>query len=50
MKPTTVIGLLGLIVTGIIIADFVANPTGTKAVANGAVSLATPAENALLGK
>lgn len=42
--------LAGLVVFGIIIADFVTHPSGTRAVSNGAVKLATPAERGLLGK
>lgn len=49
MKPTSILGLAGLVVVGIIIADFLSHPTGTKAAANGLVSIATPAEAALLG-
>lgn len=50
MRPTTVIGLLGLVVTGIIIADFLIHPAGTKAVANGIVAVSKPAIGGLLGK
>lgn len=49
MRPTTVIGLIGLVVTGIIIADFLIHPAGTKAAANGLVAITKPAESALLG-
>ena len=49
MRPTSFLGLLGLVVVGIIIADFLAHPDGTKAAANGLVSITTPAESALLG-
>lgn len=50
MRPTTVIGLLGLAVVGMIAADFLIHPQGTQVAANGLVNVATPAENALLGK
>lgn len=50
MHPTSLIGLAGLVVVGIIIADFIANPNGTKAAGNAIVGIATPAEAALLGK
>ncbi|MFC8719762.1 hypothetical protein [Kitasatospora sp. NPDC057198] len=49
MRPTTFIGLLGLVVTGIIIADVLIHPEGTRAAANGIVSITKPAESALLG-
>lgn len=49
MRPTTVIGLLGLVVTGVIIADFLIHPAGTKAAANGIVAVTKPAYSALLG-
>lgn len=49
MRPTTFIGLCGLVVVGIIIADFLIHPTGTTAAANGVVSVLKPTENALLG-
>ena len=34
MRPTTVIGLLGLIVVGVIAADMINSPSGTKAAGN----------------
>lgn len=49
-RPTTGFMVVGLVIFGIIVADFLIHPQGTKAVANGAVALATPAERALLGK
>lgn len=49
MKPTSFLSLAGLVVIGIIVADFLTHPQGTKAAANGIVSIATPAEAALLG-
>jgi hypothetical protein len=49
MRPTSFLALLGLIVTGVIIADFVANPEGTKAVAQGLVDIQKPSLQALLG-
>lgn len=49
MRPTSILGLAGLVVVGIIIADFVAHPEGTKAAANGLVNITKPAESALLG-
>lgn len=49
MRPTNFIGLAGLVVVGIIIADFLVHPEGTKAAANGLVAITKPAESALLG-
>lgn len=50
MRPTSLLGLAGLIVVGVIIADLVIHPTGTKAAANGINTLATTSTSALLGK
>lgn len=50
MRPTSLLGLAGLVVIGIIIADFVIHPSGTTAAANGIVNITKPAEGALLGK
>jgi len=49
MRPTSFLGLLGLGVVGIIIADFLIHPEGTKAAANGIVAIAKPGINGLLG-
>lgn len=49
-RPTNFFMLAGLVVAGLIVADFVTHPNGTKAVANGAVALATPAEQGLSGQ
>lgn len=49
MRPTSVLGLAGLVILGVIIADFLIHPEGTKAAANGMVSIAKPTFNALLG-
>jgi hypothetical protein len=43
------LGIAGLVVVGIIIADFLIHPVGTTAAANGIVNIAKPAQNALLG-
>lgn len=48
-RPTTFVGLLALVVTGIIIADIWIHPAGTKAAADGLVAITKPAESALLG-
>lgn len=50
MRPTSALALLGLVVVGVIIADFLIHPEGTKAAANGIVSIEKPGLNALLGK
>jgi hypothetical protein len=50
MRPTSVLGLLGLVVVGVIIADFLVHPAGTTAAANGLVNIEKPSLNALLGK
>lgn len=49
MRPTSLIGLAGLVVVGIIIADFLTHPAGTTAAGNVMVAIAKPTENALLG-
>lgn len=49
-RPTTLIGLGGLIVVGIIIADLVTHKNGTTAAANGINSLAKTSVQGLLGK
>jgi hypothetical protein len=49
MRPTSVLGLLGLVVIGVIIADFVIHPAGTKAVGNAIVAIEKPTLNGLLG-
>lgn len=49
-RPTTLIGLAGLIVVGIIIADLVTHKNGTTAAANGINSLAKTSVQGLLGK
>jgi uncharacterized membrane protein len=45
-----VFGLAALVIGGVIMADFVIHPAGTKAIASGATQLATPTFGALLGK
>lgn len=49
MKPTTVIGLLGLIVVGVIAADAINNPNGTKAAGNAVNQFWTTSISGLLG-
>lgn len=50
MRPTTLVGVVGLVITGVIIADFLIHPQGTTAAANGIVAISKPSFNALLGK
>jgi hypothetical protein len=49
-KPTTWVAVAGVVVFGLIVADFLKNPAGTKAVSNGAVALATPTIQGLSGQ
>jgi len=49
-RPTTVIGLAGLIVFGVIIADLVTHPKGTKAAGNAINNLAKTSVRGLLGQ
>lgn len=49
MRPTTLIGLAGLVVVGIIIADLIANPHGTTAAGNAINNLASTSVSGLLG-
>jgi hypothetical protein len=50
MRPTSFLALAGLVVVGVILADFVNKPTGTQAAANGIVAIEKPSLNALLGQ
>ena len=49
MRPTSLLALAGLVVVGVITTDFLIHPAGTKAAANGIVSIEKPSLNALLG-
>lgn len=49
MRPTTFIGVVGLVIVGIIVADVLTHPSGTTAAANGMATVADPTYNALLG-
>lgn len=49
MRPTSFLGLAGLVVVGIIVADFLTHPSGTAQAGNSIVSIITPTESALLG-
>jgi hypothetical protein len=50
MRPAGFLGLLGLIVIGVIGADILLHPTGTKAAGTALVNIEKPTLNALLGK
>jgi hypothetical protein len=49
-RPTTLIALGGLVTVGIIVADLVTHPNGTKAAANGINNIAKTSVSGLLGK
>lgn len=49
MRPTTLIGLLGLIVVGVIAADSINNPAGTKAAGNAVNTFWATSVSGLLG-
>lgn len=48
-RATTFVGIIGLVVWGVIFADFLTHPAGTTAAANGIVSIEKPGFNAMLG-
>lgn len=50
MRPANLLALAGLVVVGVIIADVLIHPEGTKAAATGLVNLEKPTLSALLGK
>jgi len=49
MKPTSFLGLLGLVVAGLMLGDILTHPAGTQAAGNALVSIITPTESSLLG-
>lgn len=49
-KPTTWVAVAGIVVAGLILADFLRNPQGTRAISNGAVALATPTIQGVSGQ
>ena len=49
-KPTTWVAVAGIVVFGLIIADFARHPQGTRSIANGAVALATPTIQGVSGQ
>lgn len=50
LRPTTIIGLAGLVVVGVIIADLVKNPKGTTAAVGGINNIAKTSVSGLLGQ
>ena len=50
MNTGSILGLVGLVIVGVIIADFIANPAGTSALAGGINSIFGTALSGLLGK
>jgi hypothetical protein len=49
VRVTSAIAAVGLVIYGVIFADILTHPDGTKAAANGIVSIEKPGFNALLG-
>lgn len=49
MRPTSILALAGLVVLGVIVADFIAHPSGTKTAGDVLVNIEKPSLNALLG-
>ena len=49
MRTTSVIGLAGLVVIGLIVADFLLHPQGSATAFNGISGLVIPSEQGLLG-
>ncbi|MBO0838120.1 MAG: hypothetical protein J2P28_21755 [Actinobacteria bacterium] len=49
MRPTSLIGVITLVILGVIVADVLIHPAGTQAAASGLASLVDPTYNALLG-
>jgi hypothetical protein len=50
MRPTSILGLAGLAIVGIILADVLMSPSGTTHAANGMATIIDPTYNALLGR
>ena len=49
MRTTSVIGLAGLVVIGLIVGDFLLHPQGSATAFNGISGLVIPSEQGLLG-
>ena len=49
MRPTTIIGIAGLVIIGLIIGDFLLHSQGTATAFNGLSGLIVPSEQGLLG-
>ena len=50
MRVTGVWTAIGAVIVGLIIADLVTHPTGTKTISNGIISLEKNTGNQLIGK
>jgi hypothetical protein len=50
MRGSTIASLGALVIFGVILADLIANPSGTKGAATGVATILTPTYNALLGQ
>ena len=49
MRASTIGAAIGVVVTGVILADLIAHPNGTKAAGQAITATATPTYAALLG-
>jgi hypothetical protein len=49
LRPTNIIGVAGLVIVGLIVADFLLHPQGTATAFNGISGLIIPSEQGLLG-
>lgn len=49
MRPTTLMGLAGVVVVGLIVADFLRHPQGSATAFNGFSGLIVPSEQGLIG-
>lgn len=50
MRVTSVWTAIGAVIAGLIIADLLTHPTGTKTISNGIISLEKNTGNQLIGK
>ncbi len=50
MRTTSILGLAGLVVVGLIVADVLLHPTGSATAFNGLSGLVVPSEQGLLGQ
>lgn len=49
MRPTSILGAVGLVIIGLIVADFLIHPSGTTALGNVIVAETKVAGNQLIG-